>query len=386
LLSSLLQEHQICEKIPASEKLADKMLSSSPGPDCDRNLEAGVEVQDIGWCLTAKEPDMSFSYKWTIEEFRSKMENFKLGQQLESSQFVINGFKLCINLYPNGRNEEEGGFVSLFLRNDNSIQLEVKCEFVLGPKESFKHVFSFNRINPNSGYGFPKMYSHEQIISKEILESDKLVIKAVITFKGKVRNISHLTPEIDEEDEICETEKVGLDLFKGFERQEFCDFEISCGDRNIKCHKAVLAARSPVFRAMLLNEMEESSKQKVEPRNFDYNTMNLVLRFLYKGQIESGPLEKNADAIFKAADYYEIIDLKKICEKVLIRKISIGNMLELLVLADMYKAPELREATKSLIVANGRELVKQKGWKDKLKQCNHLVFEILEAVIAKSSN
>ena len=41
--------------------------------------------------------------RWTIEDFRTKMETFKLGQQLESSQFVINGLKLCINLYPNGR-------------------------------------------------------------------------------------------------------------------------------------------------------------------------------------------------------------------------------------------------------------------------------------------
>ena len=28
------------------------------------------------------------------------------------------------------------------------------------------------------------------------------------------------------------------------------------------------------------------------------------------------------------------------------RKVTIGNMLEMLVLADMYKAPDLREATK----------------------------------------
>ena len=53
--------------------------------------------------MTSKEKDMAFSYRWTIEDFKTKMETFKLGQQLESSQFVINGFKLCINLYPNGR-------------------------------------------------------------------------------------------------------------------------------------------------------------------------------------------------------------------------------------------------------------------------------------------
>ena len=279
------------------------------------------KIRNIGWCLTAKEKDMSFSYRWTIEDFKTKMEQFKLGQQLESSQFVINGFKLCINLYPNGRNEEEGGYVSLFLRNDNSFQLEVMCDFILGISNSYKHSFGYNKVNPNSGYGFPKMYSHDQIVSKNILEEDKLEILAVITFKGKVKNI---TMNIDEDKapDIPEKVTVGEDLFKSFESQEFCDFDIVCGDKVIRCHKVVLAARSPVFKAMLLHNMEESNLDKVEPKNFDFDTMNLVMKFIYKGEIEANMLDKHAVEIFKAADYYEINDLKKICERVLIRQVS----------------------------------------------------------------
>ena len=32
------------------------------------------KVRHIGWCLTAKEKDMAFSYRWTIEDFKTKME------------------------------------------------------------------------------------------------------------------------------------------------------------------------------------------------------------------------------------------------------------------------------------------------------------------------
>lgn len=337
-------------------------------------------VTDLGWCLTAKEPDEMFTYRWTVEDFKTKMETFKLGQQLESSQFVINGLKLCINLYPNGRNDDEGGCVSLFLRNDNSIQLEVMCEFVLGINKTFKHQFSFNKINPNSGYGFPKMYTHEQMRVQEVLDDGVLDIKALITFKGKVRNISHC---IDEAEEVDSTERVGIDLFNSFELQEFTDFEIVCEDRNIRCHKVVLASRSPVFRAMLLNDMEESSSSKVQPKEFDSQTISLLLRFLYRGQLEQDMLDKHAEPVFKAADYYEVTDLKRLCEKSLMKKITIGNMLEMLVLADMYKAKDLRDATKSLIVANSKELLKKRHWKEKLKDASHLVFEILEAVIKK---
>jgi len=338
-------------------------------------------VTDLGWCLTAKEPDMVFTYRWTIEDFKTKMETFKLGQQLESSQFIINGLKLCINLYPNGRNDEEGGFVSLFLRNDNSIPIEVMCEFIIGLKKSYRHNFTFNKINPNSGYGFPKMYSHEQMIAKEVLEEGGVLdIKAVITFKGKVRNLCH---RVDSEEEVLDAERVGLDLFNSFEQQEFTDFEIVCEDRNIRCHRVVLAARSPVFRAMLLNDMEESAKAKVQPRDFNSQTMSLLLRFLYLGHLDQELVDKHAESIFKAADYYEVTNLKKLCEKALMRKVTIGNMLDMMVLADMYKAPCLREATKNLIVSNSRELLKKRHWKEKLKDSPHLVFEILESVIKR---
>ena len=89
----------------------------------------------------------------------------------------------------------------------------------------------------------------------------------------------------------------------------------------IKCHKLVLSSRSPVFKAMLLHNMEESALQKVEPKNFDFDTMYLVLKFMYKGEIENALLEKHAETIFKAADYYEINDLKRSCEYVLIKQV-----------------------------------------------------------------
>merc|ERR1712228_302021 len=103
--------------------------------------------------------------------------------------------------------------------------------------------------------------------------------------------------------------------------------------------------------------------------------MNHVLKFMYKGDIENALLEKHASTIFKAADYYEINDLKKACEKVLIKQITIRNMVDMLVMSDMYKAPDLKAATK--------KLMKQRDWKQKFGGSSHLVFEILESVITK---
>ena len=46
-------------------------------------------------------------------------------------------------------------------------------------------------------------------------------------------------------------------------------------------------------------------------------------RYLYRGQVEPGQLERHAEPLFRAADYYEITDLKVACERVLIRQLTI---------------------------------------------------------------
>jgi len=46
----------------------------------------------------------------------------------------------------------------------------------------------------------------------------------------------------------------------------FTDFTIKCPDRALQCHRAMLAAGSPVFESMLTSGMTESSTREVEER------------------------------------------------------------------------------------------------------------------------
>ena len=56
--------------------------------------------------------------------------------------------------------------------------------------------------------------------------------------------------------------------------------------------------------------------------------------------------------------FLQVTGLKQMCEKSLMRKVTIGNMLEMLVLADMYKAPDLREATKYELLCTAQKQAK----------------------------
>ena len=43
---------------------------------------------------------------------------------------------------------------------------------------------------------------------------------------------------------------------------------------------------------MLLNDMEESTRARVEPKEFNSQTMSMLLKFLYTGSIEQVQLVK----------------------------------------------------------------------------------------------
>ena len=70
--------------------------------------------------------------------------------------------------------------------------------------------------------------------------------------------------------------------------------------REYYAHKAILAARSPVFSAMFEHEMEEKKQNKVEITDMDHEVLREMLRFIYTGKATN--LEKMDADLLAAAD------------------------------------------------------------------------------------
>ena len=90
------------------------------------------------------------------------------------------------------------------------------------------------------------------------------------------------------------------------------------------------------------------------------------------------------EEIFKAANYYEMTELKNIAEIELIEQLSLPNMLNMFLLADMHNAKDLKLSSKKLIIDNLEELVKDKDWKKKISESHdpELAFEIVDGLAA----
>ncbi|GIY89812.1 TD and POZ domain-containing protein 1-like [Caerostris extrusa] len=127
-------------------------------------------------------------------------------------------------------------------------------------------------------------------------------------------------------------------------------------------HKAVLSARSPVFKAMFLTEMKEKSGQCVEIPDLDDETVRLMLQFMYTADLPD--LRWNtACRLYQAADKYEILSLKKTSSSFLVSNLSVINACELLAFSDMHQDADLKQAVQEFIVKQDAEFFTSDEWK-----------------------
>ena len=90
--------------------------------------------------------------------------------------------------------------------------------------------------------------------------------------------------------------------------------------------------------------------------------------------------EKAAN-LLNVADKYGLSGLKEMSEAALCANMNIGNTLDMLVLADHYNASTLRSVGLKFVGENVKEIVKQEGWRKKLKNYPEIISDILEAAI-----
>lgn len=68
----------------------------------------------------------------------------------------------------------------------------------------------------------------------------------------------------------------------------FTDIEIVCGTKRFALHRAVLAAASPVFAAMLTNQMAEAKTQEIHISDSEERAVEDALEYIYTGKVAEG--------------------------------------------------------------------------------------------------
>lgn len=129
------------------------------------------------------------------------------------------------------------------------------------------------------------------------------------------------------------------------------DIHVSDGGTHL-AHRAILGARSPVFRAMFSQHNNRPSTTVTIP-DISSDTCRVFLSCLY-GIVDLDDFLRHRLALLGAADRYDVADLKEACHVSLMEDIDAGNVLERLQSAWMYRLEELKSACLRYLVKFGK--------------------------------
>jgi len=186
--------------------------------------------------------------------------------------------------------------------------------------------------------------------------------------------------EKKETDEIIEYRRRNLVIY---ENMVFTDFTITCKtdgeEHKFPCHKATIAAGSGHFARMFESGMTEVSNGQVEIQGYDRDEVEHFIKFLYIPKMDTEVLEKSAIKFLKMADQYDVSKLKVDVADFLMSKLKKDTVLDIVLAAHSYNAPELKSAAIKYILKNKVEKTSQEEWRLTLKGHDDLLLDIFMA-------
>ena len=331
---------------------------------------------------------ISCSYKWTIFDFKSRTA--VKGDSLLSDTFEIyepNGriSNWHLHLYPKGDNRTQDEDLSLYLFGLN--HFEIKISFTLsildastGRKQNTMkgtdQVFNSNAL----GFSY---FCKERTLQEnpQWMDDDNLTLVCDIEIiSSPENNTAPLSKRI--QNQLCE------DLSNLFTDESTSDVKIKCGIRTFPCHRSILSARSPVFKAMLQADMEERRDGIIEIKDFEPDIVESMLLFMYKATAATDTVfnyqEKNRVHfvdLLKAAEKYQLDLLKAYCEDGLCCGLKVENCLISLILGDMYQAEKLKKNAMDIFIENMNKVIMESDlWKKCVRNHPDLTIEITEEI------
>ncbi|XP_066492866.1 kelch-like protein 2 [Tiliqua scincoides] len=136
--------------------------------------------------------------------------------------------------------------------------------------------------------------------------------------------------------------------------QLLCDTTIVAGGERFPCHRMLLAAINPYFRAMFSNSFRESQDGEVLLQDMDPSIVQVVVNYCYTEEIVLQP--EMAQDLFVAASRLQILPLLESCSRFLLKHLSVENCLSLYELGYAHSDQALFEEAKALINVHFRRL------------------------------
>jgi speckle-type POZ protein len=140
---------------------------------------------------------------------------------------------------------------------------------------------------------------------------------------------------------------IGTHLGRLLDQTDGADVSFIIDDETFPAHRAVLAARSPVFKAELFGSMAESTMSSITLHDITPATFKTLLWFIYTDELPSQDEHQDSSTemiqnLLVAADRYALDRLKIICAQKLWDKVSVDTVAAIIGFAETYNCQELK--------------------------------------------
>ncbi|XP_059547787.1 LOW QUALITY PROTEIN: speckle-type POZ protein-like [Myotis daubentonii] len=356
-------------------------MSRVPSPPPPAEMSSGPVAES--WCHTEIKV-VKFSHMWTIGNFSFCWQ--EVGDVIQSTTFsslAIDQLKWRLRVYLKVLNKVSKDYLSLYLSLVSSPKCIFLAKFKLSilndKKEEIKSLESHWAYSFVQGkdWGFKKCIRRDVLLDEDnsFLPDDKLalfcevsVVQDSFTISGQSTAKMVKVPE-------CQVAHVLGGLW---ENSWFTDCCFCVAVQEFQAHKAILVAHSPVFRAMFAHAMEESNKSRVEIIDTEPGVFKEMMCFISTGKAPN--LDKMADGLLAAADKYALERLKVMCEEALSRHLSEEVAAEMLTLADLHRADQLKPQAVDFINSHAEDVLETEGWQAMVGSHPHLVAEMYRSL------
>ncbi|UMM23785.1 hypothetical protein L5515_004329 [Caenorhabditis briggsae] len=372
-----------------------------------QRVPSGRAPSIVSSCST-RMTQRNFSNYWSVETFTVQLELHQHGEYMLAPKFGDSDYEFVMKLFPNGKDEDTAGYLSLFLLINKcpNPRLRFRVSFTVETADGSRSCHlnkNLVTINRSGIVTASKFFSLDIIKSSPgvYTPNDVLTIGCQLTIFGesltwttnqfspysRKLNMSmasicgSATPDRSSS-RISSSTYEGIGFHDALDTGAFSDFTVvaSCG-REFPTHMVVLSARSDYFRALLRNENTlEFTSKRVKFEDISAGTLEVVLRHLYKIKTEISPLEEEhlTRELVSAVDRLMIPTMRDEIADMIGRNVTAENVVTRISMADELNLQDTYHCLLELFATHKKEVLQSAPYIE-MKEVNpKLALKIVE--------
>ncbi|KAK2141152.1 hypothetical protein LSH36_1153g00045 [Paralvinella palmiformis] len=135
-----------------------------------------------------------------------------------------------------------------------------------------------------------------------------------------------------------------------YDTKELVDITICVQDHHFQCHKNILAAASPYFRAMFTTDLHEKTQNEVHMYDVDASAMELIIQYAYTARLDISP--QNAQNLLSLASLLQMMPVHKACARFMETQLDVTNCVGIYCFAIIHNCMELKNKAEEHIEKN----------------------------------